>query len=102
MKEHAYRKSPWRFLFAVCAVYGALELLGGIWANILFLAFRIRSFFAPAEGVSVGIIGGADGPTSVFVATPAWTSYVLPLAALIIGAWGFYRLSRCKPQKTER
>lgn len=36
------------------------------------------------EASSVGVIGGADGPTAVFVSGPAW---VLPtiIAAVVVG-----------------
>ena len=55
---------------------------------------EIRSEFVPNEAYSIGIIGGADGPTAIFVTAPVWISYLIPTAALIVGIWGYLRLSR--------
>lgn len=96
MKEYTYRKSPWRFLFAAFAVYGALHFLSGLLGRILFWIWQLEALARPDPSVSVGIIGGADGPTSVFVTVPQWTSYILPTVALIVGITGFVLLSRCK------
>lgn len=100
MKEYAYRKSPWRFLFAACAVYGSMEVLPGLYVNLVYLAatayMRVRSIFTPQEAYSVGIIGGADGPTAIFVTAPAWAHYVIPTAMLIVGILGYLRLGKCR------
>ena len=94
MKEYTFRKSPWRFLFGAVAVCGAARLLGS-------LVFRIAAFFigvsmAVGESSTIGIIGGADGPTAIFVAAPHWTALTVSAAALIVGAVGFVLLRRCK------
>ena len=100
MKENKEqtKKNPWRFAFLACGVYGAVKLLGGLWVNIVYwfsvLFMEIRSEFVPNEAYSVGIIGGADGPTAIFVTAPVWISYLIPTAALIVGIWGYLRLSR--------
>ena len=100
MKENKeqIKKNPWRFAFLACAIYGAVKLLGGLWVNIVYwfsvLFMEIRSEFVPNEAYSVGIIGGADGPTAIFVTAPVWISYLIPTAALIVGIWGYLRLSR--------
>lgn len=97
MKEFTYRKSPWRYLFAACAIYGAAELLGGIAARLLYLFLRDPLLSVSiGEAAATGIIGGADGPTAIFVTTPGWTSWVVPCVLLILGIWGFLRLSRCR------
>lgn len=100
MKEYTYRKSPWRFAFLACAVYGALEVLPGLYVNLVYLAvsvfMQIRSVFVPQEAYSVGIIGGADGPTAVFVTAPAWAHYLIPMAMLIVGILGYLRLRKCR------
>lgn len=103
MKEFAYRKSPWRFLFAAAAAYGAAELLGGLWAILIYLWYRIQASsqvmgvgISTTQSASIGIIGGADGPTAIFVTTPVWMHYILPVLALVIGTWGFLRLRKCK------
>ena len=95
MKEYTHRKSPWRFLFAAAAIYGAVELLGSLIAWIAYLAIS-DPVLQPTEAASIGIIGGADGPTAIFVTTPEWTGYVIPVLALVIGLLGYLRLRRCK------
>ena len=99
-KEYAWRKSPWRFDFLACAVYGALQLFPAFWINVLYwflsAVYEIRSQFYPLETYSVGIIGGADGPTAIFVAGPVWAAYLPPVAMLVIGIWGYLRLCRCR------
>ncbi len=96
MKEFAYRKSPWRYLFAACAAYGAAELLGGLFARLYYLWLRDPWLHSEIHSASVGIIGGADGPTAVFITTPGWMHSVNPALILLIGIWGYRRFSRCK------
>ena len=94
MKEYAYRKSPWRFLFAALAVYGGWELIGGLAAALLYLSLSDPL----SQAASVGIIGGADGPTAIFVTTrvPELYCFVIPALLLAVGIWGFVRLRKCK------
>ena len=50
---------------------------------------------------SIGIIGGADGPTAIFVTTsPDYIWYQAGITAIVLtmAILGFYRLSRC-PRK---
>ncbi len=98
MKEFTYRKSPWRFLFLAAAVYGGYELIGTLWGAFLYLLFRIQSqaFAVESQGASVGIIGGADGPTAIFVTYPGWIYYLVPVLCLILGIWGYLRLRKCR------
>lgn len=97
MEEFTYRKSPWRYLFAACAAYGAVELLGSLVAWLLYLFLRDPLLsISIGEAASTGIIGGADGPTAIFVTTPGWVSYVIPCLLVVVGVWGFLRLSKCK------
>ena len=100
MKEYTYRKSPWRFLFAACAAYGAAKVLGGLWVNIVYWFCRafleVRGVFYPEEAYSIGIIGGADGPTAIFLTAPVWMHYLVPMVMLTVGIWGFLRLRKCK------
>ena len=93
MKDYAYVKSPWRWLFLglsiLCGCYLAIEGAAGIFAY----------FLTQSTAASVGIIGGADGPTAIFVtASPTGLAgrAVLTLIVLLLGILGFYRLSRCK------
>lgn len=90
MKAYTFCKSPWRYLFAVLAVFGAYDFVGGV------VALLLRIYQVSVGAGSIGIIGGADGPTMVFVTTPGWFHTLLPAGMLIIGIWGFLMLSRCK------
>lgn len=97
MKEFTYLKSPWRYLFAVCAAYGAAELLGSLmaWLISLYLRWNLLAVNM-GEASSIGIIGGSDGPTAVFVTTPGWMHYITPCLFLMIGIWGFRYFSKRK------
>lgn len=93
MKEFAYVKSPWRWAALAAAVVGAMLLVYdgvmGFWVRMLNRSLN--------EVGALSIIGGADGPTSVFVATttgPDETILWLMLTAM--GILGFWKLSRCK------
>ena len=92
MKEFAYRKSLWRFFFAGVAAYGAAKLLELLFGQIVYWIMRhpVRM-----ESASIGVIGGADGPTAIFVTSPPATGYLIALVLLVVGIWGFLRLSRC-------
>lgn len=91
MKEFACRKNPWRFAFLALAVWGFVKIFPGIWANLLMLVLQIQMYFTP--NASVGIIGGADGPTAIFLTrNPAWVFYILPLLAIVVGITGFVKL----------
>ena len=103
MKEYAYRKSPWRFVFL------ALAFLSGGWLLLyrLLMVFGMllssaMVTFSPNESASIGIIGGADGPTSIFVTGIStyrsgfdWDIAIM-VAVLIVGIVGFIRLRKCK------
>ena len=103
MKEYTYRKSPWRFVFLAAAIYGTMELLSGIWVNLVYLWYRLQAGdqvmgigMTRVESASIGIIGGADGPTAIFVTAPVWVNYLWALMLVLLGVWGFRRLCRCK------
>lgn len=109
MKEFAYRKSPWRFAFLAVAVLSGLWL--GfyrlmIWLGRLMEQLAISIHFnSAAEDASLGIIGGADGPTSIFLATVAaegsgfdW-DLIIVVSVLVICIYGFLRLRKCKPKR---
>lgn len=99
MKEFTYRKSPWRFGFAALAVWGGLTLLRLLIPQLMHWGFRLSALFRP-EASSIGIIGGADGPTTIFVTSPVsmliGLYILLPLLAVIVGLWGFFRLRKCR------
>ena len=93
MKEFAYGKSPWRYLCLAMAVVSGLALLfkGGM--NLLM------AMITRAESQSIGIIGGADGPTAIFVTrTPENALYGMLMAALVLvmSIVGFYSLGHIR------
>lgn len=60
------KKKIWRLLCLVLIVWGTVKIFPGIFANIMFLWFNLKANFSPNDAYSVGIIGGADGPTAIF------------------------------------
>lgn len=86
------RKSPWRFFFAAIAAFGVWELIGG--AVVGFLLGT--GIFTPGKASTIGVIGGADGPTAIFVthSAPAWYQIVIPAAMVAVGIWGYLRLRK--------
>ncbi len=99
MKEYAYRKSPWRFLFIPLALYGAAELLLGLTARLWILGLSLFEPMLQTGTATVGIIGGADGPTAIFVTTPGWLHSISPVLYLMIGVAGYVSLSRCRKKQ---
>lgn len=94
-KDSGKRKSPWRFVFAACVVYGAWKLLGVLWVNLIYQGVQIWDHFSPQMmAVSIGVIGGADGPTAIFVTTPPWMQNLLWVVLLAVGILGFLWLRR--------
>ena len=93
MSEYTYRKSPARYVFLIVSILGALWLISLIFAAI----WPGFSFAVPN---SIGIIGGADGPTSIYV-TSSSSMFEILMSIIVIcaGIFGFYRLSRCKKGK---
>lgn len=100
MKEFTFRKSPWRF---ACL---ALAVLSGGWLalyryTIWFGGQLVGVISYPARGSSVGVIGGADGPTAVFVTSRSSVDWdvLLMLLLLAAGVLGYLLLRRCPPKK---
>ena len=100
--NHPYRKSPWRFLFAGTA------LLSGGWLIFCGALQCLKNYLplslSPGEASTIGIIGGADGPTAIFVTGvtstgPDW-DLILMAAILILSVLAFFRLRRCKPKES--
>ena len=93
MKEYAFVKSPWRWAFLALIAGGGIYLvLDGVGSIAAYLLSR-------SLASSVGIIGGADGPTAIFVtASPLGIlgRMLCALLVVLIGTLGFRRLSRCK------
>ena len=55
--DHQDNASPWRWAFLALAIF-------------LALVFAVSGMTARNNAVSIGIIGGADGPTSILVSVP--------------------------------
>ena len=89
-KEENCRRSPWRFVCLAAAVVSGGWLV--FYGAVQLLALRALE----GEAVSIGIIGGADGPTQIFVTTapPDLWSLVLPLVFFALMLWGFIRTRR--------
>jgi len=95
MKEYAYRKSKWRWLALAAALLGWLMLayngVVGLLAHMLNAAINQNS--------SVGIIGGADGPTAIFVTSRVSVEGVVVWTILgVMGVLGWWYLSRLKKE----
>lgn len=84
MKEK--KKSPWRFAYLAMALWGMAELLGN------GIAWLIGSTQHRSHGAaSIGIIGGADGPTAIFLShsQPTMLQILLCAAMVAVGTWGY-------------
>ena len=95
MKEYVYRKSPWRFFFLAVAVVCGLHLLGEL------ISMGLVWYLTGNEGAAIGIIGGADGPTAVFLTTSLEVpseevKFLLCVLGLAAGAIGYHRCKRLK------
>lgn len=105
MKEFAYRKSPWRFAFLAVAVLSGLWLAfvrGILWMGEILMAVSFP--VVQSESSNLGIIGSADGPTSIFVSTVVvensgfdWDLFLIT-AIFVACIAGFLRLRKCKPK----
>lgn len=97
MKEYTYRKSPWRFAFLALALYEAYKLLGLLAGRLAMLFFIMDSTAVSAgESASIGIIGGADGPTAIFVTGSPLMSVGWAILLLILGITGYILLRNRK------
>ena len=98
MKEYAYTKSNWRWAALAGAVIAAGMLIIRSVTGLLVLLLN----FSVGESASLGIIGGADGPTAIFVTTAPggyrWLLWGLVLAMCLLGWW---KLSHGAPGETE-
>lgn len=98
-KQRKPLRSGWqrflRLIFALCILWGGVQLLGGVCVNILYFIAGADSL-SENEALSVGIIGGADGPTAILVSSPVWTSYIAPVALVAVGIAGLIWMKKCK------
>ena len=89
-RENNCRKNPWRFVFAALAVYSGWELLCYMMSWLIADVFGGVSFNI-TKAATIGVIGGADGPTAIFVtaaANPVW-ELLLWAVLLAVGICGF-------------
>lgn len=93
MKEYAYGKSKWRWLALAAAVLGWLMLAyNGVIGLLVYLLNT-----AVNHSASVGIIGGADGPTAIFVTSKVSAEGVVVWTLLgVMGILGWWHLSHLK------
>ena len=81
---YAFRKSPLRF---ICLGAAVLALLVGLLKTVT----NLRGF------ASIGVIGGADGPTEIFIAGPQifdWADVIAAGVVLVLGVAGYLLLRR--------
>ena len=92
MKDYTYVKSPWRWVCFVIAIGSCLSLLFGGAIGLLEWLMNV------AINNSIGIIGGADGPTAIFITASddfIWYQIGISALVLVMSAVGYYRLRRC-------
>lgn len=92
-KKEAVQRKLLRFLCAAMIVFAAVCLLWDLAAWIIYAKGGFS--FSVNHAASIGIIGGADGPTSVLVMASAaslWQT-VLEVMMLIAGilGWRYFR-----------
>ena len=95
MQEYTYRKSPWRWGSLGLAIFSGLCLAYKGLPSLLLVLFNKAN-----NAASVGIIGGADGPTAIFV-TNTTTGQFFPSAGIYVllltmGIVGFLALGKLK------
>ena len=96
-QEKSSGKSPWRWVFLAGAVLsGGYLLLHSILLSFGMLLGTFR--WTPGESASIGIIGGADGPTAIFVTANTGFDWALLLAAAVLALCiiAFLRLRNCR------
>lgn len=96
MKDYAYRKSPWRFAFLTVAIVYAVRILRE-WFTY-FVALMMVLSMNHSNQASIGIIGGADGPTAIFLTSPyaTRTEPWLISGVIVLSLLVYFRLRKCK------
>lgn len=79
--------------------WGSLGFAGICGLGLIYQRFRgllLAKFFLPKEAATIGIIGGADGPTAIFVTSklPPDISHFLLILGFIVGVVGFLILRK--------
>ena len=95
MSEFAVpKRSPARILLLFIIIAASAALVWGVGAAMEFVA---NIPFIPHNAAAIGIIGGADGPTSVFVASSIMPSFIVIISTaipIIIGSFTAYMLMK--------
>lgn len=86
-------KKMLKILCLIVAALGGLELLGNLAASAVAKYLTVSA--VRGNMASVGIIGGADGPTAVFVTTSVGSHWLIPLAMVVLGIAGYLCLKKC-------
>ena len=97
MKEYAYEKSPWRWLWLAVGVLTAAPLLFNITARLE--VWYASWMIGVSKLGSIGIIGGSDGPTQIIISEtdPTFRYMWLILGGISALCFiGFHRLSRIR------
>lgn len=98
MGDPTARRSPLRFVCLAAAIVSVVVLLGKLALNLW-----INSF---SDVHSIGIIGGADGPTSVFVSTTISDGFssdtTFWIGILILGLLGYFWFRRKKKKENDK
>ena len=94
MVEYTYRKSPWRWVCLAVAILSGLCLAYQGLPGLLLMLFN-KSYNAAA---SIGVIGGADGPTAIFVTTKTSVTplFMIYGSFILLGLVGFLLLRKLK------
>lgn len=79
-------------------LYGGYQLIRFLWVKLLIWILQIQSAVSASEAASIGIIGGADGPTAIFVTAPDLPSYWIP-GLLFLAGIGLLMIIRKKKNK---
>lgn len=88
--DHRDNASPWRWAFLVLAIF-------------LALVFAVNGLSARQEAASIGIIGGADGPTAIYVTTQySLMSGLRDLAWLVTLVGGYWLLGPARRGSRKR
>lgn len=90
------KKKIWQLLCLALVVWGVVKIVPGLFANLMFLWLNLKANFSPSDAYSVGIIGGVDGPTAIFLTGPSWVYYVIPMLAIAAGVFGYLKLRKHK------
>ena len=89
-----------RCVFGGCAVFALYRILPGIWVNLMYLLFRTKANISHSKAVSVGVIGGADGPTAVFVTSGTnWVNIYGLLGVIVVTILVVFVIYRNKKKK---